>query len=210
MADRGVSKHRFLQLSKELHARARAMGGILVVNYKSNKSTKFISGSLECEPVFGHYNALKRKAVVNIIGKPKRWLILAVMAHELRHMEQHTTGLFKDYFRLSDVVKLWKWAASHADTKMPNIKRLSNRTAWLAERDADRSAMSWMNKNKVKFNKEKFTNTYSGSEGYKQTMAYRLNNDIDRKLVIKAIIMELGKKRSKRFLTTETNGDYNV
>jgi hypothetical protein len=48
--------------------------------------------------VYGHYNTEKRRIYVKVYGNQSRKLILATLAHEVRHAQHHHQGLWADYY----------------------------------------------------------------------------------------------------------------
>lgn len=85
--------------------------------------------------VSGSFDQELRCIVLIITGRPSRTWIMAVLYHEMRHLEHYTDVMFKDYYRLSPAEI---HAVQRDDVVPKGFMAPCMRTALLAERDCDR------------------------------------------------------------------------
>jgi hypothetical protein len=99
--------------------------------------------------VHGTAMTTTKRIVITTLGRPSRANILHCLAHELRHAQHYTYGLFKDYYREEDVIKLYKWY--DGKTKRPRVKVPSPQIGYFAELDCDRFATKFLKTHDVEY-----------------------------------------------------------
>lgn len=163
-----VSRKMFLQISRELHSTARALGYRMVVHWRPISWQAVRNGAHVIGHVSGWCNQHTKRLVITVRGNASRARVLFVMRHELRHAEHAVRGLYADYYK--DHRPLWDYAQGKLK-KRPRIKSPSNRIAFLAETDCQRVAMAFLVERGIRTTKGEEEGKYP----YTMTAAYQLN-----------------------------------
>lgn len=123
--------------------------------------------------VRGYYAGKTREIVVTAYGRPSRRKVLDCIAHEVRHAEHDSLGLFADYYH-PNMQEAIRFIHGHASSLPEGFKRPNNKIAFLAETDCNR----WADKFLVRSGIEPLCHKYN----YRETMSYHINSWLNRKV----------------------------
>jgi hypothetical protein len=165
-------KSEYRRYSRELHARARALGFKMIVQRRKVSAEEVQNGG--DRGVSGSFCEDKKKLTITMNGKNSRGRILFVMAHELRHAEHATSGMFPEYYNPT-FHKWWDWAMYRRFWR-PFGKIPSLEVAHAAELDCDRFAQEYVRSRGFKYQKNfqypiEDTSTYKLHEAIRKRKA---------------------------------------
>ena len=115
----------------------------------------------------GGYNGAEKFIIITAYGNQSYSYVLGVFAHELRHAQHHSQGLYKSYYQteLYDIEKF-------ADLVIKNKKKLpSAKVAVSAENDCNLFAINFMKSHGFPLKKTSYKYFYEPYP-YRQTLAY--------------------------------------
>jgi hypothetical protein len=171
---RRVSKSEMRLYMKELRAKASSFGCKVKIRYRPIIWNRYGGLGPNFGEMRGVYAGNLKEIQVVVYGRPSRIKLLYYLAHEVRHAEHDFLGLFKDYYR-KDIYKLVSFVWGKKKTYPKNVKKPCNKTAFLAEKDCDRSAEKFLlSKNIESLAKKK-------NYRFDETFAYHLNSRLKEK-----------------------------
>lgn len=156
---------------KELRDLASSYGCKLKVNYRPLIWNRYGNSRPNFGEVRGYYAGKTKDIVVTVYGRPARRQVLDCVAHEIRHAEHDTLGLFADYYH-PNIYEALRFVQGHSNSLPVDFKPPSNRIAFLAETDCNRWAAKFLIRNGIKPTGAKYN--------FRSTFAYYVNSRLNK------------------------------
>lgn len=137
-----MKKSDFLILKKELIETANQLGSVVRISRTPFRRNRF--------GVRGSYSIESKRINIEISGKCSYSLILAVLAHEVRHAQHHNLGLFPGFYDLAIRSKAYRESIRQGLVIPPSIDE-----GQAAEDDCNLFAINWLKRHGINLNKDK-------------------------------------------------------
>lgn len=162
-----MTKTKFLILKRKLINKAKQLG--VIVKFKKKKFKRNDFG------VDGVFSCLKKEIIIITCGNNAYSLILAVLAHEVRHAEHFELKLFIDNYNPEFEKK-----DSISRIKKGHLKICPVELSQAAENDCNLFAINWLRENGVILDENKRTYSFLFKPyPIYRTLSYRLFAEID-------------------------------